>query len=71
MATPVTAAMIAYYTGEARNFFLIPLLSNAASALAWTVSIVIGWPFLGLIVGAIVAAIPSRVDTVSPAVTQS
>jgi hypothetical protein len=54
MLMTVVAAMIAYYTGEARNFFLIQLLSNAASALAWIVSIVIGWPFLGLIVGALI-----------------
>lgn len=54
MLMTVIAAMIAYYTGEARNFFLIQLLSNAASALAWIVSIVIGWPFLGLIVGALI-----------------
>lgn len=54
MLMTVLAAMIAYYTGEARNFFLIQLLSNAASALAWTVSIVIGWPFLGLIVGGLI-----------------
>ncbi|MCH1881640.1 DUF3159 domain-containing protein [Agrococcus sp. ARC_14] len=54
MLMTVLAAMVAYYTGEARNFFLIQLLSNAASALAWTISIVIGWPFLGLIVGGII-----------------
>ncbi|WP_072314715.1 DUF3159 domain-containing protein [Agrococcus sp. Marseille-P2731] len=54
MLMTVLAAMIAYYSGEARNFFLIQLLSNAASALAWMVSIVIGWPFLGLIVGGLI-----------------
>ncbi|WP_347755235.1 DUF3159 domain-containing protein [Agrococcus sp. ProA11] len=54
MLATVIAAMIAYYTGEARNFFLIQLLSNAASALAWVVSIVIGWPFLGVIVGGLI-----------------
>lgn len=54
MLMTVIAAMIAYYTGEARNFFLIQLLSNAASALAWVVSIVIGWPFLGIIVGGLI-----------------
>ncbi|WP_413317623.1 DUF3159 domain-containing protein [Agrococcus sp. 1P02AA] len=54
MLMTVLAAMVAYYSGEARNFFLIQLLSNAASALAWTVSIVIGWPFLGLIVGGLI-----------------
>ena len=32
-------------------FFLPQLLSNAASALAWAVSIVVRWPLLGLVVG--------------------
>ncbi len=46
------AALIALRTGRAEDFFLIQLLSNAASALAWAVSIVIRWPLLGLVVGA-------------------
>lgn len=54
MLMTVIAAMIAYSTGEARDFFLIQLLSNAASALAWMISIVVGWPFLGLIVGGLI-----------------
>lgn len=54
MLMTVIAAMIAYYTGEVRNFFLIQLLSNAASALAWVVSILVGWPFLGVIVGGLI-----------------
>jgi hypothetical protein len=54
MLMTVLAAMIADATGEARDFFLVQLLSNAASALAWTVSIVIGWPLLGVIVGALI-----------------
>lgn len=54
MLMTVLAAMVAYYSGEARNFFLVQLLSNAASALAWVVSIVIGWPFLGIIVGGVI-----------------
>ena len=54
MLMTVVAAMIAYYSGEARNFFLIQLLSNAASALAWMVSIALGWPFLGVIVGGLI-----------------
>ena len=33
------------------DFFLIQIASNAASALAWAVSIVIRWPLLGLVVG--------------------
>mgnify|MGYP002623573972 CR=1 FL=1 len=47
------AAMVALRTGRAVDFFLLQLLSNAASALAWTVSIVIRWPLLGLVVGAV------------------
>lgn len=45
------AAAIAAYTGRAADFFLVQIVSNAASALAWTVSIVIRWPLLGVIVG--------------------
>jgi len=47
------AALIALRTGRAEDFFLLQLLSNAASALAWIVSIVIRWPLLGLVVGAV------------------
>nr|WP_296074885.1 DUF3159 domain-containing protein [uncultured Actinoplanes sp.] len=47
------AALIALRTGRAEDFFLIQLLSNAASALAWAVSIVIRWPLLGVVVGAV------------------
>jgi len=47
------AALIALRTGRAEDFFLLQLLSNAASALAWAVSIVIRWPLLGLVVGAV------------------
>ncbi|GLY08411.1 MULTISPECIES: DUF3159 domain-containing protein [Actinoplanes] len=47
------AALIALRTGKAENFFLLQLLSNGASALAWIVSIVIRWPLLGLVVGGV------------------
>jgi hypothetical protein len=47
------AALVALRTGQAEDFFLLQLLSNAASALVWTVSIVIRWPLLGLVVGAV------------------
>lgn len=47
------AALIAVRTGRAADFFLIQLVSNAASALIWTVSIVLRWPLLGVIVGAV------------------
>jgi hypothetical protein len=45
------AALIALYTGRAIDFFLVQLVSNAASALVWVVSIAIRWPLLGLVVG--------------------
>lgn len=54
MLATCVAALIAHATGEARNFFLVQLLSNAASALAWIVSIVVRWPFLGVIVGGVI-----------------
>ena len=47
------AALIALRTGRAQDFFLLQLLSNAASALAWAVSIVIRWPLLGVVVGTV------------------
>ncbi len=47
------AALIALRTGRAEDFFLLQLLSNAASALAWAVSIVVRWPLLGVVVGAV------------------
>ncbi|MGX6607064.1 DUF3159 domain-containing protein [Micromonosporaceae bacterium Da 78-11] len=47
------AALIALRTGRAEDFFLLQLFSNAASALAWAVSIVIRWPLLGLVVGTV------------------
>ena len=36
---------------EITDFFLLQLVSNAASALVWLVSIVVRWPLLGVIVG--------------------
>ncbi|MEW2384708.1 DUF3159 domain-containing protein [Micromonospora sp. NPDC047707] len=45
------AALVALRTGRAEDFFLVQLVANAASALAWMVSIVIRWPLLGVLVG--------------------
>lgn len=45
------AALVAVRTGRAEDFFLIQLLLNVASALAWTLSILIRWPLLGVVVG--------------------
>lgn len=47
------AAAIAAYTGRAVDFFLVQIISNAASALVWAVSIVVRWPLLGVIVGGV------------------
>jgi hypothetical protein len=47
------AALIALRTGHAEDFFLLQLLSNAASALAWAVSIVVRFPLLGVVVGGV------------------
>ncbi|MCP2235583.1 Protein of unknown function (DUF3159) [Prauserella halophila] len=53
LAAVVLAALIALRTGRAQDFFLIQLLSNVASALAWLVSIAIRWPLLGVVVGTV------------------
>lgn len=45
------AALIALRTGRAADFFLLQVLANAASALAWAVSILVRWPLLGVVVG--------------------
>lgn len=45
------ASLIALYTGRAVDYFVIQLVTNALSALAWMVSILIRWPLLGLVVG--------------------
>jgi Protein of unknown function (DUF3159) len=47
------AVLVALYTGRAVDFFLLQIAANAASALAWAVSIVIRWPLLGLVVGTV------------------
>jgi hypothetical protein len=47
------AALIALRTGRAVDFFLLQLLTNAASALIWAVSIVVRWPLLGVVVGGV------------------
>jgi Protein of unknown function (DUF3159) len=51
LAGVAVAALVALRTGRAVDFFLIQVVSNAASALAWASSIVVRWPLLGLVVG--------------------
>ena len=53
LAAVVAAALIALYTGRAQDFFLLQVLANVASALAWAGSILLRWPLLGVIVGAV------------------
>jgi hypothetical protein len=48
------AAFIALQTGRAEDFFLVQLLSNMASALAWALSILVRWPLLGVVVGLVI-----------------
>lgn len=45
------AALVAARTGSAADYFLPSLLANAVSALAWALSIMVGWPLLGVILG--------------------
>jgi uncharacterized protein DUF3159 len=47
------AALIALRTGRAADFFLLQIVTNLASTLAWLVSIMIRWPLLGVVVGVV------------------
>jgi hypothetical protein len=49
----VVAVLIVLRTGRAEDFFLVQIVSNAASALAWLISIVLRWPLLGVVVGGV------------------
>src|SRR5688572_20226244 len=53
LAGVAVAAVVALRTGRAVDFFLVQVVSNAASALAWASSIVVRWPLLGLVVGGV------------------
>ncbi|TWP51119.1 DUF3159 domain-containing protein [Lentzea tibetensis] len=53
VALVVVAALVAMYTGRPEDFFLVQLLSNAASALVWAASIAVRWPLLGVVVGTV------------------
>jgi hypothetical protein len=45
------SAFIASRTGNAANFYLPGLLLQAAYAIAYLVSIVVGWPLIGVVLG--------------------
>jgi Protein of unknown function (DUF3159) len=47
----VGAAALALYTGRAVDFFLGQIALNAASTVAWILSILLRWPLLGVVVG--------------------
>jgi hypothetical protein len=51
LAGVALAAFIVSRTGRAEDFFLPGLLMNAGYALAYVVSIAVGWPLLGVFVG--------------------
>jgi hypothetical protein len=51
LAGVCVAGLIAMYTGRAEDFFLLQLLSNGISVAAWTLSIAVRWPLLGVVVG--------------------
>ena len=53
LAGVALAAFIVSRTGRAEDFFLPGLLMNAGYALAYLISIAVGWPLLGVFVGAI------------------
>ncbi len=48
------AGFIATRTGRAEDFFLPGLLFNAGYAVAYAVSIAVGWPLMGVLVGPII-----------------
>lgn len=54
LAAVAVAAGVAARTGQPEDYFLPSLLANLAAALVWASSIVVGWPLLGVIVGAAV-----------------
>jgi hypothetical protein len=45
------AAAFAQFTGRAENFFLPGLLTNLGYGLAFFISILVGWPLIGVVVG--------------------
>ncbi|RJQ82617.1 DUF3159 domain-containing protein [Pseudonocardiaceae bacterium YIM PH 21723] len=47
------AVIVVLYTGRAQDFFLLQIAMNAASFFGFIISIVLRWPLLGVIVGAV------------------
>ena len=46
-------AGVARFTGKPQDFYLWPIVKNAAFALAYLVSILLRWPIIGLVLGPI------------------
>nr|WP_307849862.1 DUF3159 domain-containing protein [Saccharopolyspora sp. HNM0986] len=49
----LAGALVALYTGNAADYFLIRVVTNAASGLVWMISIAARWPLLGVILGGV------------------
>ncbi|WP_380167043.1 DUF3159 domain-containing protein [Jannaschia sp. R86511] len=49
----LVSALVVARTGRAEDFFLLQLLANGVSALAWTLSVWLRRPLLGLVVGGV------------------
>lgn len=49
----LVSAFVASRTGQAEDFFLPGLLINAAYFLGCTISVLVGWPIIGLFLGSI------------------
>lgn len=47
----VVSALFAKYTGRAENFYALGLLTNLGYGLAFLVSILAGWPLIGIFLG--------------------
>lgn len=51
LAGVCVAGIVALYTGRPEDFFVLRILSNGGSLLAWAISIVVRRPLLGVVVG--------------------
>jgi hypothetical protein len=49
----VLSAVIAYRSGQARNVYLLGLVTNASFLLLYAISVAVRWPILGVLVGLI------------------
>ena len=47
----LVSAAFAKYTGKAENFYFLGLLTNLAYGMAFLISILVGWPLIGVFLG--------------------